>query len=100
EPAADLGGAAAVGPSSRYRTRPAGTVWVGDLGLGGQLRPVGQLELRLQEAARLGFRRAVLPPDSGLAALASSLDLQLLEAGTITEALVAALGTDPAAEEG
>ena len=99
EPAADLGVAAAVVASYRDLTLPSGTVLLGELGLGGQLRPVGQLELRLQEAARLGFRRAVLPPDSGLAALASSLDLQLLEAGTIAEALVAALGVDPAAGE-
>ena len=91
--------AAAVVASYRDLTLPSGTVLLGELGLGGQLRPVGQLELRLQEAARLGFRRAVLPPDSGLAALASSLDLQLLEAGTIAEALVAALGVDPAAGE-
>jgi DNA repair protein RadA/Sms len=100
EPAADLGVAAAVVASYRDLVLPQGTVLIGELGLGGQLRPVGQLELRLQEAARLGFRRAVLPPDSGLAGLASSLDLQLLEAGTITEALVAALGTDPVADEG
>ncbi len=55
EPAADLGVAAAVVASYRDLTLPAGTVLVGELGLGGQLRPVGQLELRLQEASRLGF---------------------------------------------
>ena len=73
-------------------TLPPGTVLVGELGLGGQLRPVGQLELRLQEAARLGFRRAVVPGGSGLSALAASLDLALLEADGVTEALVLALG--------
>ena len=56
EPAADLGVAAAVVASYRDLTLPPGTVLVGELGLGGQLRPVGQLELRLQEAVRLGFR--------------------------------------------
>jgi len=75
---------------------PAGTVLVGELGLGGQLRPVGQLELRLQEAARLGFTRAVVPKGSGLSPLAAGLGLQLLEAGTVAEALVAALGVNPA----
>ncbi|PZV24172.1 MAG: DNA repair protein RadA, partial [Cyanobium sp.] len=65
---------------------------------GGQLRPVGQLELRLQEAARLGFRRAVVPRGSGLGAIAAGLDLQLLEAATVAEALVAGLGFDPAAD--
>ncbi|MCS5697610.1 DNA repair protein RadA [Cyanobium sp. FGCU-52] len=96
EPAADLGVAAAVVASHRDLTLPAGTVLVGELGLGGQLRPVGQLELRLQEAARLGFVRAVVPKGSGLGPIAAGLGLELREAASVAEALVAALGTDPA----
>ncbi|MEB3104764.1 MAG: DNA repair protein RadA [Cyanobacteriota bacterium] len=96
EPAADLGVAAAVVASYRDLTLPPGTVLIGELGLGGQLRPVGQLELRLQEAARLGFIRAVVPKGSGLAKAAASLGLQLLEAATVAEALVKALGVNPA----
>ena len=92
EPAADLGVAAAVVASYRDLTLAPGTVLVGELGLGGQLRPVGQLELRLQEAARLGFSRAVVPRGSGVARVASGLGLQLQEAGTVAEALVMALG--------
>ena len=91
EPAADLGVAAAVVASFRDLALPAGTVLVGELGLGGQLRPVGQLELRLQEAARLGFRRAVVPRGSGV----SCTDLAVQEAGGVAEALVAALGVNP-----
>jgi len=98
EPAADLGVAAAVVASYRDLTLPPGTVLIGELGLGGQLRPVGQLELRLQEAARLGFRRAVVPRGGLPPSLAASLDLQVLEAGSVAEALVAALGVDPAAD--
>ena len=67
---------------------------VGELGLGGQLRLVGQLELGLQEAARLGFKWAVVPRSSGQGALAAGLDLALLEADGVTEALVLALGED------
>jgi DNA repair protein RadA/Sms len=96
EPSADLGVAAAVVASYRDLILPPGTVLIGELGLGGQLRPVGQLELRLQESARLGFRRAVVPKGSGLGRLAAGLDLQLLEAGSVAEALVAALGLNPA----
>jgi len=99
EPSADLGVAAAVVASYRDLTLPAGTVLMGELGLGGQLRPVGQLELRLQEAARLGFTRAVLPRGSGLAKAAAGLGLELLEAGTVASALVAALGVNPAADQ-
>ena len=98
EPAADLGVAAAVVASYRDLVLPPGTVLVGELGLGGQLRPVGQLELRLQEAARLGFRRAVVPRGGLPPSLAASLELQVLEAGSVAEALVAALGVDPAAD--
>jgi DNA repair protein RadA/Sms len=96
EPAADLGVAAAVVASYRDLTLPPGTVLIGELGLGGQLRPVAQLEQRLQESARLGFSRAVVPKGSGLGRLAAGLDLQLLEAGGVAEALVAALGVNPA----
>ncbi len=96
EPAADLGVAAAVVASYRDLVLPPGTVLVGELGLGGQLRPVGQLELRLQEAARLGFRRAVVPRAGLPPGLEACLDLQVLEAGSVAEALVAALGVDPA----
>jgi DNA repair protein RadA/Sms len=93
EPAADLGVAAAVVASFRDLILPAGTVLIGELGLGGQLRAVGQLELRLAEAARLGFTRAVVPRGSGLGK--AGLGLQLLEAATVAEALVAALGVNP-----
>ncbi|MCX5952411.1 MAG: DNA repair protein RadA [Cyanobacteria bacterium] len=99
EPAADLGVAAAVVASFRDLVLPPGTVLIGELGLGGQLRPVGQLELRLQEAARLGFRRVVAPTGSGLERQAQQLGLQWLPAATVAEALVAALGVDPQAQD-
>jgi DNA repair protein RadA/Sms len=99
EPAADLGVAAAVVASFRDLTLPPGTVLVGELGLGGQLRLVGQLELRLQEAARLGFTRAVVPRASGLGGAAAGLGLELLEAATVAQAMVAALGNGAAAED-
>ena len=99
EPAADLGVAAAVVASYRDLTLPPGTVLIGELGLGGQLRPVSQLELRLGEAARLGFTRAVVPRGSGLGPVAAGLGLQLFEAATIAQALVAALGVNPADDQ-
>ena len=99
EPAADLGVAAAVVASYRDLTLPAGTVLLGELGLGGQLRPVPQLELRLQEAARLGFQRAVVPHGSGIGPAAAALGLAVLEASRITEALVMALGDGAATRQ-
>ena len=61
EPAADLAIAAAV--TSSYRNVPvaAEAVLLGEIGLSGELRSVSQLALRLREAAKLGFARAIVP---------------------------------------
>ena len=71
EPAADLGVAIAIVSSFRDRVVDPHTVLIGEVGLGGQVRPVSQLELRLREAAKLGFKRAIvpkgqIPPDLGI----------------------------------
>ncbi|MDP2725956.1 MAG: magnesium chelatase domain-containing protein, partial [Dehalococcoidia bacterium] len=60
EPAADLGIALALVSSFRNVPCDPTTVAVAEVGLGGELRSVPQLERRLKEAARLGFRRAVI----------------------------------------
>lgn len=61
EPAADLAIAAAV--TSSYRNVPvaAEAALIGEIGLSGELRSVSQLALRLHEAAKLGFGRAIVP---------------------------------------
>jgi DNA repair protein RadA/Sms len=70
EPSADLAAALAIVSSVRDRAVPTDLVAVGELGLSGELRGVGQLEQRLREAAKLGFRRALVPrPTVGEAAL-------------------------------
>lgn len=61
EPAADLGVALALASSFRDAPLQADWVAVGEVGLAGELRPVPQLDRRLQEAARLGFKNAVVP---------------------------------------
>jgi len=68
EAAADLAAAIAVASSRLEASVPAETVAVGEVGLGGEVRQVGQLGRRLAEAARLGFRTAIAPtsaPDVG-----------------------------------
>lgn len=65
EPAADLGIALAVAASFRDRVIDPYTVILGEVGLGGQVRPVSQLELRLKEATKLGFKRAIVPKGQG-----------------------------------
>ncbi len=65
EPAADLAIAMAVASAATDRPVPAGTVVIGEVGLAGEIRRVTGLRHRLEEAARLGFTRALVPPDPG-----------------------------------
>jgi DNA repair protein RadA/Sms len=57
EPGADLAVAAALVSSLYNRPAPADVIFLGEIGLGGEIRPSGALERRIAEAARLGFRR-------------------------------------------
>ncbi len=61
EPAIDAGIIAAVISSFRDHALDGQTCWLGEVGLGGELRPVSQVGLRIREAVKLGFRRCVLP---------------------------------------
>lgn len=61
EPAADLSVAVAVASSIMDRPVDSKTVVFGELGLAGEVRAVSQAEVRLKEAAKLGFARCVLP---------------------------------------
>ena len=61
EPAADLATAAALASSVRDQPVRADTVLIGEIGLSGELRMVGQMPARLREAAKLGFKTAIVP---------------------------------------
>lgn len=61
EPAADLALAAALVSSLTDRVVPDDLVVIGELGLAGECRAVTNLEMRIREAARLGFKRAIVP---------------------------------------
>jgi DNA repair protein RadA/Sms len=65
EPASDAGVVAALASSLLDRTIASDAVFVGEVGLGGELRAVSQLERRLAEAERLGFRTAYVPAGPG-----------------------------------
>jgi DNA repair protein RadA/Sms len=62
ETAGDLAVAVALASSVYDRVVPPDAVFIGELGLGGEVRPVGQVERRLAEAARMGFTAAYLAP--------------------------------------
>lgn len=61
EPAADLAVAAAIASSQRDLPVRADTVLIGEVGLSGELRWVSQMETRLREAGKLGFKQAIIP---------------------------------------
>ena len=61
EPAADLAVAAALLSARLDAPLPRGTVYFGEIGLSGAVRPVSQAEARLKEAQKLGFSSAVIP---------------------------------------
>lgn len=61
EPAADLAIAAAIASSMRDAPVKANAVFIGEVGLSGELRWVGQMNTRLKEAAKLGFKIAIVP---------------------------------------
>jgi DNA repair protein RadA/Sms len=83
EPGADLGVALAVVSAERGRAIPGDVVACGEIGLGGELRQVGQTTRRLEEAARLGFCRAVIP----LSAPSPPVGVEALRAATVADAL-------------
>src|SRR6266516_1624207 len=61
EPAIDLGVAAAIASSYREKHIAPEMVLIGEVGLSGELRAVGRLALRVREAAKLGFKRCIVP---------------------------------------
>jgi DNA repair protein RadA/Sms len=65
EPAGDLAAAVAIASAWKDRAVPTDVVAIGELGLAGELRRVRDLPQRLSEAARLGFRSAIVPHEPG-----------------------------------
>jgi len=61
EPAVDLALVMAVASSAFDKPVPKGTVFIGEIGLSGELRPVNHMESRIREAMKMGFTQAVIP---------------------------------------
>ncbi len=90
EPAADLAIAAAISSSMKDKPVRADTILIGEIGLSGELRWVGHMAARLNEAGKLGFKKAIIPkrirkgdklPDG----------IQIEEARSLREALTLAI---------
>ncbi|MGC1206827.1 MAG: DNA repair protein RadA [Ornithinimicrobium sp.] len=89
EPAADLAMALALAGATVDRALPLGTVAFGEVGLAGELRAVTGVPRRLAEAARIGFRRAIVPAGS-LDEGAPPAGMKVAQAATLAEATVVA----------
>ncbi len=90
EPAADLAVATAIASSLRNVPVAADMALVGEVGLSGELRSVSQLDRRLNEAAKLGFRRCLVPK-SWRRGVTADADIEVLSARSLAEALDLAL---------
>ncbi|MEY2911047.1 MAG: hypothetical protein RLZZ184_356 [Cyanobacteriota bacterium] len=95
EPAVDLGIAVAIVASFRDRIVDPGTVLIGEVGLGGQVRTVSQMELRLKEAAKLGFKRAIVPKGTKF----PDLGIEILPVSKVIDAIIAAVPHQELTEE-
>src|SRR3989338_3908946 len=91
EPAVDLGIASSIVSSLRDVSVDASSVAVGEIGLGGEIRTVGHIDKRVQEAAKLGFKRFVLPK-SNVRTLKQNGDIELIPVERIEQAIEALLG--------
>ncbi|MCS7056589.1 MAG: DNA repair protein RadA [Thermoflexales bacterium] len=91
EPAADLAAAVAIASAHKGVPVPADIAVVGEVGLSGEVRSVGQLNQRLNEAAKLGFTRCILPKTARKVERPPD-GLQLLPVRSLGEALDVALG--------
>jgi DNA repair protein RadA/Sms len=85
EPAADLGMVAAVASSHLDKNIPPQTMVVGEVGLAGEVRGITQPEIRVREAAKLGFNRCILPAGSMRKVKADGVEL--IGVASVEEAL-------------
>nr|WP_068128591.1 DNA repair protein RadA [Nosocomiicoccus ampullae] len=85
EPAVDLAVIMAIASSFKNISVRGDTCFIGEVGLTGEIRRVTKIEQRLQEAAKLGFNRAIIPA-SNLAGLAP-VDIEVVGARTLKDAM-------------
>jgi DNA repair protein RadA/Sms len=86
EPAMDLGVVVALASSLKEVPADRKSVVIGEVGLGGEVRAVSQIERRIKEAEKLGFRRCVVP-HGNLKGLNREFEAEIRGVGSIREAL-------------
>lgn len=91
EPAVDLGIICALASSFREKEINSQTVVMGEVGLTGELRTISFIEKRINEAAKLGFKTAIIPK-ANLKGLKNQTDMEIVGVSSITDALDLVLG--------
>lgn len=91
EPAIDLGIATSITSSLRDTPVDSSSVAVGEIGLGGEIRTIGQIEKRVQEAAKLGFKRIIVPVNN-VKGIKVNGEIELVGVDRIEKAMEALLG--------
>ncbi|MEW6599768.1 MAG: magnesium chelatase domain-containing protein, partial [Nitrospirota bacterium] len=85
EPAVDMGIAAAIASSFKNKTIEAGTLTFGEVGLSGEIRAVSQAEIRIKEAAKLGFKKGIVPAGNNTRIKGS--DIEIIGVKNVEEAV-------------
>jgi DNA repair protein RadA/Sms len=86
EPAVDLAVCCSIASSLLDRTSDNSSVIIGEVGLGGEIRTVSQVEKRIQEAQRLGFKKIIIPGNN-LKELKRNEKIKIIPVGNLTEAI-------------
>ena len=85
EPAIDMGIAAAIASSFKNKTIEAGTFTFGEVGLSGEMRAISQAETRIKEAAKLGFKKGVVPASN--TGRVKGSDIEIIGVKNVEEAI-------------
>jgi DNA repair protein RadA/Sms len=88
EPAVDMGIIAAIASSFLDRPIQNGTLTIGEVGLTGEVRAIGQVETRVREAKKMGFSRCLAPQDN-LKRMPAVKGIELLGVKNVTDAMEA-----------
>lgn len=91
EPAADLGIVAAISSSFRDKEIDEGTVIIGEVGLAGEVRAVNFAEKRVNEAAKLGFSRCIIP-ENNLKRLGDKSGIEVVGVSSVNDMLDIIMG--------
>ncbi|ADC49740.1 MULTISPECIES: DNA repair protein RadA [Alkalihalophilus] len=91
EPAIDLAIALSIASSFRNQVTSPTDVAIGEIGLTGEIRRVSRIEQRVNEAAKLGFKRAIIP-EKNLGGWSVPKEIQVVGVPTLERALEVALG--------